>query len=536
MIKIRDLNLQYRGYQEFALNKINLQVKTGELVLMTGSTGCGKSTFLNCLNGIMHYESNTIINGTVFIDGQNIQKIKIADLCKIVGTVFQNPESQICTSTPESEIAFGLENMNTPREIMHQRIEEALNITGLSSYKHQQAVTLSGGQKQRLMLACVLALKPKILLLDEPISQLDPQGAQEILNIIYKLKKKSGLSVIMIEHRIEETMALADRVVVMDKGAIISDMKTRDALHNLSVMRNLGLNLPHLSDLFERLNRPERPMSFLEAPIIKNITEYKKDKPMEICGKTICKIKKAFFRYNKNQNFILKNLNLSFKKGEHIALMGSNGAGKSTLLNLLAKIYKPTSGHILWSKDLEVGMMMQHSDLMLFSESVYDEIAFAVVHSKNKEKRRDLDGIVRKTMDDLGIIHLSGRAPFSLSKGQRLRIAVASIFSKEPSILLLDEPTTGQDKEQIENMMEAVKNNFDLIVFCTHDVDTAARYANRIILMDAGQVIADGSPINILFNKVMLKQASIRQTSIQLYSERHGVRALSVDCLAKVNN
>ena len=288
-----------------------------------------------------------------------------------------------------------------------------------------------------------------------------------------------------------------------------------------------------MPDLFERLNRPERPISYQEAPLIKAMKKIPKRETVKTNTNIVCRVNQLFFQYKKSQRFILKDLNLTFKKGERIAIMGSNGSGKSTFLNLLANMNQPTSGNIKWEKNIEVGMMIQNSDFMLFSESVYEEIAFAVIHSKNKEKRKKIDTIVKKSMNDLGIAYLSKRAPFSLSKGQRLRTAVASIFSKEPSVLLLDEPTTGQDRGHIENMMQVVKDGFELIVFCTHDVDTASRHANRIILMDGGEVIADGEPINILFNKEMLKKASIRQTSIQLFSERHGIRVLNVDCLAK---
>ncbi len=533
MIKVKNLALRYQGYTNHALNMVNLEIKKGELVLITGPTGCGKSTFLNCLNGIMHHESSATIKGRVFIGGSDIQNIRLAEICRLVGTVFQNPESQICTATPETEIAFGLENTGTPRNIIYSRIDEYLEVTGLSPYRKQPAVTLSGGQKQRLVLACALALKPKVLLLDEPISQRDPQGAREIFSVIHSLKKNSGLAVVIVEHRIEETASLADRIVIMDKGKIISDMATKKAFENLSAMRKLGLNLPHLPDLFERLKRPERPLFPSEAPKIKRVKKEKKKISPPVSCKTVCEIKNMFFSYNRQKTPIFHDLNLKLMHGEHIALMGSNGAGKSTLLSLLAGIHKHESGSITWHGKADVGMVMQSPDLMLFSDSVYDEVAFAAIHSGNSDKKKN-DSVVKGVMANMGITHLAERAPFALSRGQRLRTAVASILSKEPSILLLDEPTTGQDKEQIERMMESLKARFDLVVFCTHDVDTAARHANRIILMDGGRIIADDRPINIMFNKTALKQASICQTSIQTYAEHHGIQALSVDRLHEV--
>jgi len=244
MIAITNLSLRYAGASETLLQDITLKINKGETVLICGPTGCGKSSLVNCMNGILHHESCAHIEGSVIIDGKDIRELPLAQMCTWVGTVFQNPDSQICTATPETEIAFGLENQCLDRQTMKQRIDEALAYTGLEYCRHQLTTTLSGGQKQRLVIACALALRPKILFLDEPVSQLDPLGAEEILGLIDRLKRDHAYTIVMIEHRIDETFAKADRIIMMNKGRIVSDASLQETLKKVGLMRSLGIKLP----------------------------------------------------------------------------------------------------------------------------------------------------------------------------------------------------------------------------------------------------------------------------------------------------
>lgn len=529
MITITNLSLRYAGASETLLQNISLEIKKGETVLICGPTGCGKSSIVNCMNGILHHESCAHIEGSVIIDGKNIRERTLAEMCTWVGTVFQNPDSQICTAAPETEIAFGLENQCLDRHTMKQRIDEALAYTNLSHCRHQATATLSGGQKQRLVIACALALKPKILFLDEPVSQLDPRGAEEILGLIDRLKRDHAYTIVLIEHRIDETFAQADRIVMMDKGSIVSDASPEETLKNVGVMRKLGIKLPHLPDFFDRINRIERPLAVESAPLVP--IGKARQKSCSAAGDLLCTVGNLMFGYPKN--VIFDNFSIRLYRGERVALMGTNGAGKSTLLHLLAGSLKPLGGTIEWSGSAhEKGMVLQSPDLMLFSETVREECLFAPVHCGKNGHEANV--IVDAVLERMGLRSLADAAPFALSKGQRLRVAVGSVLSKQPSILLLDEPTTGQDREHIEKLMTGLEEDFDLVVFCTHDVDTAARHANRVVLLHQGGIVADGLPVDVFHCREALAMASVRQTTIQQYAVKLGSTAICIEELSEL--
>jgi len=576
VIEVSGLSLRYTDAPEPALSGIDLRVGAGELVLVTGPTGCGKSSLLGAMNGVLQHESSARVEGTVRLDGRDVRELELAEICRIAGTVFQNPDSQICTATPETEVAFGLENLGLDRPSMVGRIDDALAAVRLDDCRDQAASTLSGGQKQRLAIACALALKPKVLFLDEPLSQLDPQGVEEILGVIRDLKLAHELAVVLVEHRIEETIALADRVVLVDRGRIVLNATRDEALADLGPLRSLGLSLPLVADLFDRLGRPERPLRADEAPLLETRLHGpgEEGKEEDIPGQTrrllldeggpenelpiregdspifaarksgqsprisdprqpVCQIDALAFAYTRHGPAVFEGLRLTLRRGDRLALMGPNGSGKSTLLHLMAGLLKPRCGAIAWTDGKpSVGLVMQVPDLMLFSESVREEVAFAPIHARVRRSERGR--IVDAVLTRMGLDDLADQPPFALSRGQRLRTAVASILSVQPSVLLLDEPTTGQDREQIERMMTGLEDQFELVVFCTHDVQTAARHANRIVLVEAGRVRADGDPADVLFDRRAMQAASLRPTSLQQYATRHGLRVLDVESFLRI--
>ncbi len=552
MIEVQGLNVRYPGRAAPTLADVDLRVRSGELVLLSGPTGCGKSTLLNCLNGVLFHESQAEITGEVILEGRNAREIPLTEICRLTGSVFQNPDSQICTGTVETEVAFGLENLAVAPEEIDIRIETALTRVGLAAERHQRTAVLSGGQKQRLVIACALAMQPRILLLDEPVSQLDPEGAAEILNVIARLKTEHELGVLIVEHRLEDTVNLAERVVLMAGGRIVSDRPTTEAFHDLSKIRSLGLTVPHLPDLFERAGSDQRPLNPETAPLlqIKSQPETCISPTSEREKDTVCRIEDCAFRYGKTEPWVLQDLSVEIQHGDCVALLGANGSGKSTLLHILAGARQPVHGKISWSFQNEsgaddtrhpFGLVVQNPDLMLLQETVFGELEFGPYHLGFSETEREEQ--VARTLQQMGLADLAEETPFTLSRGQRLRTAVGSVLSMKPRVLLLDEPTTGQDREQIERMMrgltgiDADGNNhpiFDLVVFCTHDIDTAARHANRVLVLHEGNLLLDGPPGTVLWDEDVLRKASIRLTGVQRYARRLGVKALDVEQLSKL--
>jgi len=534
MIDVRELTVRYPGREAPTVRDVTLHVDKGELVLISGPTGCGKSTLLNGVNGVLQHESEAEVSGSVTVDGRPVPELPMHRLCRLVGSVFQNPDSQLCTATPETEVAFGLENMAVDRAAMGRRITDALDIVGLSQCRHQATATLSGGQKQRLAIACALALEPRALVLDEPISQLDPEGAADILAVIARLKDAHDRAVVVVEHRIEDIAPLADRVVIMAAGRIESDQPTAVAFQDLGPLRKLGLSAPHLPDLFERLGRPERPLRPDEAPDL----PVRRDRPAtEVEHEARDRFGMASgvcFRYGRRAPDVLADVDLDLRRGDRIALMGANGSGKSTLLHLLAGTLRPSTGAVGWEGAVapRLGLVVQQPDLMLFQETVREEVEFAPRHLGMGPTARAAAGDA--ALARMGLADLAGEAPFALSRGQRLRTAVGSVLSMQPRLLLLDEPTTGQDRDQIERLLGGLSEDVDLLVFCTHDVDTAARHANRVVLLAEGRVIADGPPRQVLFDEEPLRAARVRPTSVHAYAQRLGIRALQVDELVEV--
>lgn len=501
MIRIQNISYRYPGRENNALQNVNLHIKKGEFVLLSGSTGCGKSTLLKCLNGIIPHETTGILQGDVFIDGINTREYPIRVLAQKVGLVFQNPDEQIFSTKVLDEVAFGLENLCFPEEEIMQRIHWALEKVGMKRYIHSSTSALSGGQKQRIALASVLALKPEILVLDEPISQLDPKGAEEVLQVIKKLSDE-GMTIILVEHRLHEVISWADRIVVMDEGKIELDCSSDEVSKYFHVFKKLGLRIPEKNNIDLKLL-----LEKYRENIDENLSKDLREKAIEI--------KDVFFSYEKKKrkktpNWILKGINLDIYKGEVVAILGNNGSGKSTLMHHIAGLYKPHEGNVvICEKNTKknsafelagtVGILFQNAELMLTCDTVYDEVAFGPRNLKySKDKVHE---VVNKNLHALELKELMIYHPQTISGGQRLRCAAASILSMTPEIILLDEPTSGQDILHIKKLMELCRElseNGTTIVFITHDYEVALKYTDRVIYIEDGNVVMNVKTRNIL--------------------------------------
>ena len=549
-VEIKDLWYTYPGRTEPTLRGVNLKIEEGEFVLLTGPTGCGKSTLLKTLNGIIPHESGGIFSGSIKISGIDTGNSNQMELSRKVGLVFQNPDDQIFSTTVEDEVAFGPENLCFEREEIDKKVGEALQMVGMSGHRLSSTNALSGGQKQRICIASMLAMMPEILAMDEPVSQMDPAGTQEILNTVRDLNRKLKITILLVEHRLHELAPFADRVVIMDSGKIIFDQPASKAFEHLDVFHRLGLRVPEPVEICHTLGIKASPFSAEETfPLLNNgdfkektrryLTRHDPEKRINMgCSventEPLVSIRDLWSGYDKNK-MVLKGINLEIRRGERVAVMGTNGSGKSTLLLNLAAMLKPYKGSVkVFEEDTKsknpysfagrIGFVFQNPDLMLFCDSAEEEARFGPVQLKfeNIEER------ARISLEAMSILNLKQDLPQSLSRGQRLRTAVASVISIDPELILLDEPTTGQDRVNIEQMMDYFKNKGSTLVFCTHDIEIAMLYATRILVMNEGQIIADGRGRDVIKNIDILRKASLTQPPVVEIANYLGIDAFSI--------
>ena len=571
MIEIKDLWFTYGAREDPTLSGIDLTIRNGEFVLLAGPTGCGKSTLLKTLNGIIPHESGGELLGSVRINGIETAVSCMMEIAQITGLVFQNPDDQIFSTVVEDEIAFGPENLCLPKPEIEQRVRESLEMVGMSEHRLAPTGTLSGGQKQRVCIASMLAMMPKILVLDEPISQLDPAGAAEVMQIIRDLNRKLGLTIVLVEHRLHEIAPLADRIILMDCGKIVLDEPVKRAFEQIDVFHRLGLRVPETVELFHRLGLDGQPLVVDDAlavlqPMMNRaqITGHATGSADmdsnggsgSSCGmeederdehskgskgsthkthSTLISMRGVWSGYTKDK-MVLKNIDLDICSGERVAFMGTNGSGKSTLLLHIPAMLKPDRGVVeIFGRDTHsvdpyslagrVGLVFQNPDLMLFCDTVEDEARFSPLNLG----LADIEKRVANSLEAMQITDLRRDTPHALSRGQRLRTAVASVLSMSPELILLDEPTTGQDRVHIRQMMEYFVDNASTLVFCTHDVETAVQYATRIIVLNDGCVIADGTAHEVFMHKEILTQASLKPPAAMEVGRRLGLCVFSVD-------
>ena len=447
LIRVRHLRYRYPGGKEPALEGVNLEVEAGEVFLLAGETGCGKSTLLSVLSGLIPREAGGEFSGEVEVLERR-WPVSPGELFPEVATVFQNPAEGLIAETVAGEVAFGLENLGLAPEEIRIRTKEALALVGLSGFEERRLSELSGGERQRAALAAALAVGPRLLLLDEPLSQIDPPSARRIMRLLRDLARRRGLAVVLAEHRLDLALPFCDRVCFLERGRV----------------RFLGPA--------RKFRPPDRRFS---------------PPPASLPGKVLIVMENlSFYREGRP---VLEEINLSLRQGERVALLGPNGSGKTTLLHLLAGLLAPTSGRIRRylprePEALPLGLLLQDPDLMLVRESVEAELRFAPENLGLDP--REISRRVLAVARGLNLLPFLRRIPFSLSRGQRLRVALGSLLTGKPRVLLLDEPTTAQDTRNLVRLMEAL--SADLLVFSTHDEEAARALATRILRLETGKL------------------------------------------------
>lgn len=522
-ITVDDLSYTYPGRTEPTLKKVCLEVPEGSVVLITGPTGCGKSTLMKCLCGIIPHETGGVMKGRVQIGRlHDTRQANLYQITKQVGLVFQNPDEQIFATLVRDEVAFGPENRGAAEDRIEHLVAEALACVGLPDGVCKRTDELSGGQKQRVVIAGQMAVGHEILCLDEPFSQMDPQGAAALREVLKHLAASRNTTILLVEHRVHEVAELVDRVVIMENGEILLDQTAATAFADLSLFRRLGLNVPQSADLFARLGLPQRPLNAKDALTLleknRRKPEARDERPDAGFGRSggetstptpesrdtrrspAVEIDDLAFHYDPALP-LFEGLSLVIEPGERVAVMGPNGCGKTTLLLLIAGLLKPLRGHILYSGEAlkaervlgrRVGFLLQNPDLMLIRDTVSEELKFPL--HNNRTPREEVEAKVRNALDVMTIAPLENDYCFALSKGQRLRTAVASLLTLNPDIMLLDEPTTGQDRNHISEMMAHFERTGKSVVFSTHDLTTAIHHATRLLVMKEGRTRYDGPP------------------------------------------
>ena len=552
-IEIENLHFTYPSRSAPTLGGIDAKVDPEAFILLTGPTGCGKSTLLRTLNGLIPHASGGKLSGSVRVSGASVAEQPIAVTCQQVGLLFQDPEEQLFCIIVEDEIAFGLENLGLPSHEIDRRIDSALTQVGLAGFRNRQIASLSSGQKQRVALACVCAMQPQILLLDEPTSYLDPQATHDILEIIRDLNRKLGITVIVAGHQVNEIAPLCSRVWLMNDGELVSDLPIDQAFTDLKLYSRLGVQVPELAQIAEQRGYSERPLTLDHAvrlfvnptQVSKQPRFYQDEAPDRLLSpdassgeggladltpsltqgnpdNILAEVQELTFRYPQTSADVLKDISFQIKRGEVVAIMGANGSGKTTLLLQLIALLRPSAGQIhIKGQDTrrskprhlagQVGIVFQNPDLLLQAATVSEEVAFGPKNFRlsRQEVEERLEEILR--MFDLEALKVE--APYALSRGQRQRTAVAANFSLYPDLLLLDEPTTGQDHYHLQQLMQMLYDTMETqnktVIFCTHDVHLTLKYANRVLLLHRGELIFDGTPDAAFANTERLERASL---------------------------
>lgn len=511
---IKNLNFRYQSRSDLALDGISLEVKPGHVMLIAGSSGCGKTTLMRCINGLIPHTYHGEISGNIELFGQSIEGLDMAGLSKNVGTLLQDPERQIVSSYVQTEVAFALENQGIPREEIIPRVDVTLDRIGILHLRDRETFSLSGGEKQKVALAGILIAQPRILLLDEPLASLDPASAREALQLFRHLADE-GIAVVIVEHRVDDVFAIKpEEVIYLDQGRIVYAGDTKGLMQFADYHR---IKLPAEIVMTRARKDP--------LPIFKPAISVTSREPLVTFDN-------VSFRYNEHSPYVLNKIDLSIYPGDVIAILGPNGAGKTTLVKHTLGLLKPTAGQVLLEgQDTRktsvaqaahtVGYVFQSPSQMLFADTVRQELSFGPrnLHMAPDEIVCNVEWAVKT----VNLAEEMETPPLALSFGQQKRISIAAVLAMRSRILMMDEPTAGQDYWNYTAFMDAILQmpGYEAVLFITHDIDLAVIYANRVLLVSDGRLIADGKPEKVLHNNELLIKSRILPTSLLRLNQKY---------------
>ena len=527
IIEIRNFCFSYPESEKQTLKHIHMEIKEGSLNVLCGKSGCGKSTLLRQLKSVLALHGET--SGEILYNGTRIGEVDMRTQSQEIGYVLQNPENQIVTDKVWHELAFGLESLGCDTPTIRLRVAEMASYFGIHRWFYRNVSELSGGQKQLLNLASVMAMHPKVLILDEPTSQLDPIAASDFLETVKKINRDIGTTVILTEHRLQDVIPWADTVFVMDSGELIASGAPREIGEALKEKQHgMFLSMPVPMQIYAEVdNALPCPLTVREGrnwvtqlmeeagyPVGENDTERIWPAEEDAKKKTDTAIKEievrdVWFRYEKDGADVVQDLSLTVYNGEFFALVGGNGTGKSTTLSLLSRVRAPYRGKILLhGKDIRrytetelyrgyLGVLPQNPQSMFIKKTVREDL-YAMIGGKREKKSREYDALMPKAEAIEGIVSLTklegllDRHPYDLSGGEQQRLALAKVLLLRPRVLLLDEPTKGLDAEykvQLGEILKKLQNHGITIFMISHDVEFVAEYADRVGLFFEGNVV-----------------------------------------------
>ncbi len=544
IIQFKDFGFQYYSQAEPTLYDINLTIHKGEKVLIVGPSGSGKSTLGHCLNGLIPFAYNGEMTGSLTIGGKETKTSNIFELSKTVGTVLQDSDGQFVGLTVGEDIAFALENDCTAQGEMKETVQKVADMVDMGKLLNSSPFELSGGQKQRVAFAGVMVNEAEVLLFDEPLANLDPATGKTAIDLIDRIQREYNKTVVIIEHRLEDVLYRhVDRIIVVSEGRIVAD-QSPDELMASDILKSLGIREPLYVTALKYAGVKITPemkagcMDTIDIDMVKDALQkwHQSRKPavVETLPENILEARDLHFQYTKRRK-ILQDINFKIKKGEMVSIVGTNGAGKSTLAKVICGFVKEDQGGLYYEgepmkdwtikeRSNKIGYCMQNPNQMICKSMIYDEVALGLrIRGVSEE---EIEPKVEKALEICGLAPFRKWPISALSFGQKKRVTIASILALDPKLLILDEPTAGQDYKHYTEIMEFLKSLNEqgvTIIMITHDMHLMLEYTPHAIVISGGKKIGDATAVDILTDEKIAEAANLKITSLYELAVKAGI-------------
>ena len=553
-IEVENLWFKYVGSEGWILKDVSFKIREGETVVIMGPSGCGKSTLLYVLAGMAPRVIKGEMKGRVKIFGREVNEMSLSEIARSVAFVFQNPEIQVLMPTVIEELIFGLENLGLSREEISTRVNEILEFTGFKGREYEQPQSMSPGEKQLLAIASVLAMKPRILVLDEPTSMLDHPGTRRVLNLIEKIKRETRMTLLVVEHRIEWIAEHADRVLVMSDGKVVGEGPPKEVFSNKELVLKTGIRPPQVSEIFYYVNeavgstRSEVPITLDEAlreldkmPIERPATVYAgalSTEGLEGAGEVVIEARDVWFKYTKDQPWVLQGVDIDVRRGEVLALIGHSGVGKTTLVKHFNGLLKPWRGYVkVTGYDTRntptsklsriVGLVYQNPEVQFFTSTIWEEMTIAL--RKAGLKKSEIEERVRWALRVVDLEKPLSMSPHLLSFGEKHRLAIATVLALKPAVLVLDEPFSGLDYKRSLQILLSLRKYVEeggSVVLVAHDLQLISEVADRIAVLERGRVVRVGKTEELLSDIDWLVEHGFNPLQSALLARKIGLRGV----------